>query len=96
MALKTDTVTLPAYWASALINGDFTGIESDAEAARIEAVMDEFATKGWHIVGCEDDARFTWSYRLYDPGADCSGGEVLDYDILYEDGETDPQLELKL
>ena len=80
--MKRDTTTLPAYWASALINGDYSGLEDEAEAARCAAKVEELADDGWSIVSCEDEARFTWSYNLYDTGADCSGGDVLDYTII--------------
>jgi hypothetical protein len=43
--IEVDTVTLPAYWASALINGDFSGLESN-EAERCQAAVDELA-QGW-------------------------------------------------
>lgn len=85
------TVTLPAYWASALINGDYSGLkDSDPEEAkRCRAKVKELAAEGWSVEGIdgqdedgEVEARFTWSYDLYDPGAGVSGGEVLDYIIL--------------
>ena len=78
-----NTVTLPAYWASALVNGDYSGLD-DAEAARCEAAEAKLAEDGWSVVSTADDdePRFTWSYKLYDPEADCSGGEVLDYTVL--------------
>ena len=30
--MKTETYTLPAFWASALVNGDYSGLEDDDEA----------------------------------------------------------------
>lgn len=34
--MKTETITLPAHWASALINGDLSGYDSDdLEAIRL-------------------------------------------------------------
>lgn len=83
-----DTVTLPAYWASALVNGDFSGLDAN-ETKRCKAAMARLAADGWHVVdtvrdndGNGEDARFTWSYWLYDPDAGCDGGEVLDYVVL--------------
>jgi hypothetical protein len=82
MATQTDTVTLPAYWAPALINGDFSGLEDDpVEAARCRAIIREYEAEGWGFVGCEDEPRFTWNYDLYDPGATSRGGDVLEYTI---------------
>ncbi len=80
--MEQDTITLPSDWASALINNDYSGLDDEAEIARCVAVETKLASEGWYIVDCEDEPRFTWSYRLYDPGANCSGGEVLDYMIL--------------
>ena len=34
--MKTETFTLPAHWACALVNGDFSGLE-DREADELEA-----------------------------------------------------------
>lgn len=85
--IETDTITLPAAWASALVNGDYTGFwdgeyGAAAEAARCEAAEVELANAGWSIVDAPGEPYFTWSYRLYDSGADCTGGDVLDYTIL--------------
>jgi hypothetical protein len=83
--MEHTTITLPAYWCSALINGDYSGLD-DAEGQRCRAIVIDLASDGWSIVSCEDEARFTWHYALYDPGADCEGGDVLDYDILRAPG----------
>ncbi len=77
--MKTDTITLPAAWACALINGDYTGLDND-EAQRCENAESDLADCGWSVVDC-GDACFTWHYRQYDCGADCSGGDVCDYTI---------------
>jgi hypothetical protein len=83
--IETDTITLPAAWASALVNGDYTSFDyddDDAGAARCEAAEAELAADGWSIADTVGEPYFTWSYQLYDGGADCSGGEVQDYTIL--------------
>lgn len=86
MAMEQDTIELPAAWCSALINGDYSSFDHSAEdeneAARCAAVEADLAKDGWSIVDCADEARFTWSYQLYDHGASCSGGDVLEYTIL--------------
>jgi hypothetical protein len=46
MKIETDTVTLPSYWASALINGDYSGL-NDNESSRCDAAVDELARGGW-------------------------------------------------
>jgi hypothetical protein len=83
--MTTDTITLPAAWACALINGDYTGFDfscqDGGEALRCSTAEDELAAEGWSVVDC-GEAYFTWSYNLYDRGADCSGGEVADYTIV--------------
>jgi hypothetical protein len=76
------TITAPAYWASYLVNGDDSGITPE-EKARADAWL---ARQGVDVVDVERGAdgeavesRFTWSYRIHDPLADCSGGDVLNY-----------------
>jgi hypothetical protein len=39
--METCTYTLPAHWASALINGDFTGLEDDDEEALTRVIVGE-------------------------------------------------------
>lgn len=77
MAIEVDTVTLPAYWASALVNGDFSGL-TPAERDALHASLASLQARGWYVVSTtEDDSRFTWSFRLY--GGTADGGDVLDY-----------------
>lgn len=78
--MKTDTIILPAYWATALINGDWRGLDT-AEAARCRKIEHELHLDGWNIVDVGEEF-FTWSYKLYDAGANCSGGTVAEYTIL--------------
>jgi len=78
---ETDTLELPAYWASALINGDYSGL-NEQEAERCTRKAAALAREGWSVVDCADEARFTWHYQLYDPEAECSGGDVIEYTIL--------------
>jgi len=90
MAIETDTVTLPAYWACALVNGDVSGME-DSEIAAMErhiaTVLEPF---GWHVSDVARDAEtgepcepyFTWQFALY--GGDAQGGDVLDY-VVFRD-----------
>ena len=81
--LKADIVTAPSYWASALVNGDFSGIEEERERQAIERFLAAIAPA--RIVSIDDDAepRFTWHYQLYcHDSCDASGGEVLDYVTL--------------
>lgn len=86
MPREIDTITLPAYWASAIINGDFSGLPDAAEATRCRAQIAQLAADGWEIVDCEAESHFTWHYQLYDAGADCSGGDVLEYTMIRRHG----------
>jgi hypothetical protein len=76
MTVQFETITGPSYWASYLINGDASGITA-AEVAMADAWCERHNVVA--VVDCEDEGRFTWSYRLYCPEADCSGGDVVDY-----------------
>ena len=82
-------VTLPAAWASALVNGDRSGLD-DHECALCAFAERSLALDGLRIVDVARDPDthepcepyFTWRYRIYsqDHAADASsGGDVLDY-----------------
>ncbi len=81
---STCTVTAPAYWASALVNGDFSGLDAN-EAALCQAFIEDLAEYGFEVVdvarylnGEPQEPRFTWSYYLYGDKR-FTGGDVLDY-----------------
>lgn len=77
----TKTLTMPAFLASALINGDTSGLDDLGESVLrrlrrylgdlevVDVVRDEN--------GEAQEPWFTWSYGLY--GGECAGGECLDY-----------------
>jgi len=82
MTIEVDTVTLPSYWASALVNGDYSSLTT-LETARLEAELAKLAP--WYVVDVARDdngeayePRFT---SLYDPDSGFTGGEVMDYVI---------------
>ena len=90
MRLEVGTVTGPAYWASALINGDDSSFdimdEDDARREReaLHAWVDDLTRDGWYVVdvardedGGPEEPSFSWLYGLY--GGTASGGDVLDY-----------------
>jgi hypothetical protein len=89
MTMEHDTVTLPAHWASAIINGDYSGLDP-AEAIRCAAVMSTYEREGWGFVGCSENSHYTASYNLYDPGAGVHGGSICDYSILRESKKAPP------
>jgi hypothetical protein len=79
MAIEHTTITLPAFWASALVNGDTSGMNYE-DLANMEAWLDKALAGGWYVVSdVEDSERFTWHYQLY--GGTAKGGTVLDYII---------------
>ena len=88
MIMKTDTSTLPAYWASYLINGDASGMTDDELVLAHKAEQLLLTHGGWRVVDVARDAdgdpieaRFTWAFEIYE-GGDASGGDVLDYVIV--------------
>lgn len=64
------TYTLPAFWASALINGDSSGLSDDEDQALAQWLDD---VKPGYCVGCEDSPEFTrWhDAREYSSAGDC-------------------------
>jgi len=81
MAIVRGTLTLvgPSYWASAIINGDYSGLEPD-EQAQCRAWIARECGNEWTIVDClEDTHRFTWSLWVHAPECNCKGGAVVDY-----------------
>lgn len=79
--ITTRTITAPAAWASALVNGDFSGLDADESTACSRWKQRELSI-GESVVSTVDDAepRFTKSFRLY--GGDAEGGDVLDYVVM--------------
>lgn len=69
---EVDTVTAPAAWVSALVNGDPSGLNDHPEdAAACRSRTAEGAAEGWHVVGVAHDAEgatadpwFSWSAHL--------------------------------
>lgn len=75
--MTTETVKMPAAWASYLINGDASGLEP-GERPKIDAYLK--AQKIGDVLACEDEAHFSWSFDLY--GGDAEGGELLEYTVV--------------
>lgn len=72
--MTTVTYTLPAYWASYLINGDASGIDEDDKAA-----ADAFIAKH-NLPGPVSCSEESWFARSND--ASRLGGDVLEYTFL--------------
>lgn len=74
-SLESVTLTLPEYWAPALINNDFSGLSKD-EVAQIKNFLEEEDLP--YPVGCSDEAYFSWS----NDSGNKLGGNVLEYHFL--------------
>lgn len=78
--MKCETITGPAHWASALINGDYSDLTTE-ECAQVAAWLKREGITS--ICGIADNSeRFTWSLRLYAPECNASGGNVCNYQYL--------------
>lgn len=74
MRTKTVTYTLPAYWASYLINGDHSGLDPKDKLEADDWLRDHGNPR---ILTCSDEASFAASND-----ANHMGGDVLDYVTL--------------
>lgn len=86
MAIAWDVITGPAYWVSALVNGDYSGLDEN-EAAWCRAWQEKIAP--WYVVSTVDgedgegqEPYFSKAYDLHAMGFCPDGvtaGSVLDY-----------------
>lgn len=67
---------LPSYWASALINGDESGME-EKESAEINAFLNREEMKGWT---CADVSEHSWFSHSNDAGT--LAGDVARYTFI--------------
>jgi len=69
--MELETYILPSYWASALINSDFSGY-SDEELKEIEKFENDNREKDhcFACVGCSDESYFAWSNDANNLGSD--------------------------
>jgi hypothetical protein len=66
--METIEFTLPAHWASALVNGDFSGL-SDGDAMTVRYWLDTEPDIGGDCLSVSDEPEFV---RYYDaPGLAC-------------------------
>ncbi len=63
--------TLPAYWASALVNDDWSGLE-DAEDSELKVWLEAEGgdNKYFHCTGVDDDVQFSWRNDANNLGGD--------------------------
>lgn len=72
MTIKVIEVTLPAYWASYLVNGDASGISDEDLELCDEWLRDNLELI---VVSCDGEPYFSRYNDAGTPGA----GDVLDY-----------------
>lgn len=75
MAINVYKVVGPSVWASALINGDRSGLDSE-ECAQLDKWL-QILPENWEIIGVEGEPWFTWSYALH--GGNAEGGNICEY-----------------
>jgi len=75
--MRVETVTFPAFLASALINGDVSGL-SDEDLPWVQAAHDYVAPG--NIVSCADETHFS---RYCDLPGFRLGADMLEYTVLY-------------
>ena len=69
-----NTYTLPAYWASALINDDPSGLTAE-ELDDLESWLAD--QRPGRCIGCSDDAVFNWYHDASSYGV--AAGDCLNY-----------------
>ena len=63
--LEIDHIDLPAFLASALINGDISGLE-DRDTSLLEEIHQWLRVNHWRIVGCADESQLgQWRGLVY-------------------------------
>jgi hypothetical protein len=80
-------ITAPAFLASALVNGDLSGLQSYGDKRVYVAVRRSLKQQGLRVIdvcrdddtGLADEPRFTWQFPLY--GGLQQGGEVINYQV---------------
>jgi len=79
--IETKTFTLPAYWASTLINGDSSGI-SDADDQDIMDWLEETGKEypAFYCSGCGPMYWFSWHND-----ANNLGGNVMEFTFIIND-----------
>ena len=79
------TYTLPAYWASYLINGDASGI-SYQDKTQADSFLER--EKLPFPVSCSDESWFAW----HNDSGNNLGGDVLEYTFLIASQDNIPVL----
>jgi len=80
MKIETYTVIAPAHWASALVNGDYSGIECENECQRISD-FEESLLPG-SITGDVSEPCFIGSARWATDTPDELAGDYCEYTVI--------------
>ncbi len=80
MAMESDTVTLPAAWAPALVSGDYSEL-SESESFRCREARHALECDAWDVVSC-GEPYYTRHLRLYDQESQYDEGSVCDYAVI--------------
>jgi hypothetical protein len=76
--MKTTKVTLPTFLASALINGDLSGLDDNEDMGYYEQALQ--LAQGGTYIDVSEDSWFSWTNDL--PGKRF-GADVAEYTILW-------------
>lgn len=78
--MKVKTVTGPAAFASALVNGDQSSLTTE-DVIALDKWRHYYLAPGDSVVSTtEDEPSFSWLYWLYDERS--RGGDLIDYVVL--------------
>jgi len=81
--ISTYQVIAPAQWASALINGDYSGIECENECQRVSKFEDSLLPD--NIIDC-GEPYFIGSARWSTDTPDELGGDYCEYTVITREG----------
>lgn len=81
MSIRVETVTLPAFLASALVNGDTSGLEPEDE--KWLKAAEEYVAPGV-IVSCEGESFFS---RYCDLPGFRLGADMIEYVVHYHEDD---------
>lgn len=81
MARTVTKITGPAHLASALINGDISGLDHETGMDELEHFL-KYA-EGYEIIDAPGEPYFSWSFELHG-GLNARGGDVIDYTAFVE------------
>jgi hypothetical protein len=83
MAFRIETARLPAFLATAFINGDFTGFDAAGVDQKLHDEILEFYSPG-RIVSTFDDSH-PYFATIFLAGGRVFTGDVVDYVIHYDE-----------